>query len=54
MANTTKFAHQRMTTAAENLKIAVDNQLTPALEKLYITGADTFKWAADFIQKSPL
>lgn len=53
MANTTEFAHQRMTNAAENLKIAVGDQLNPALEKLYITGGDAFTWAADFVQESP-
>lgn len=53
MADTTEFAHQRMTTAAENLKIAVGDQLNPALEKLYTTGADAFTWAADFVKESP-
>ena len=53
MADTTEFAHQRMTTAAENLKIAVGDQLNPALEKLYTTGADAFTWAADFVEESP-
>lgn len=53
MANTTEFAHQRMANAAENLKIAVGDQLNPALEKLYTTGADAFSWAADFVQESP-
>ena len=53
MADTTKFAHQRMTNAAENLKIAVGDQLNPALEKLYTTGADAFTWAADFVEESP-
>ena len=53
MAETTEFAHRRMTSAAENLKIAVGDQLNPALEKLYITGGDAFTWAADFVQESP-
>lgn len=53
MADTTEFAHQRMTNAAENLKIAVGDQLNPAIEKLYTTGADAFTWAADFVQESP-
>ena len=53
MADTTEFAHQRMTNAAENLKIAVGDQLNPALEKLYTTGADAFSWAADFVEQSP-
>lgn len=53
MADTTEIAHQRMTNAAENLKIAVGDQLNPALEKLYTTGADAFTWAADFVEESP-
>lgn len=53
MADTTEFAHQRMTTAAENLKIAIGDQLNPALEKLYSTGADAFSWATDFANENP-
>ena len=53
MANTTEFAHQRMTNATENLKIAVGDQLNPALEKLYTTGADAFTWATDFVNENP-
>ena len=53
MADTTEFAHQRMTNAAENLKIAVGDQLNPALEKLYTTGGDAFSWAADFANEHP-
>ena len=53
MADTTEFAHQRMTNAAENLKIAIGDQLNPALEKLYSTGADAFSWATDFANQNP-
>lgn len=53
MAATTEFAQQRMTNAAENLKIAVGDQLNPALEKLYTTGADAFTWATDFVNENP-
>lgn len=53
MADTTEFAQQRMTTAAENLKIAIGDQLNPALEKLYDTGADAFTWATDFVNENP-
>lgn len=53
MADTTEMAHQRMTTAAENLKIAIGTQLNPALEKLYDTGADAFSWATDFVNENP-
>lgn len=53
MAETTEFAQQRMTNAAENLKIAIGDQLNPALEKLYSTGADAFTWATDFVNENP-
>lgn len=53
MADTTEFAQQRMTNAAENLKIAIGDQLNPALERLYDTGADAFTWATDFVEENP-
>lgn len=53
MADTTEFAQQRMTTAVENMKIAIGDQLNPALEKLYDTGADAFTWATDFVKENP-
>lgn len=53
MADTTEFARQRMENAAENLKIAIGDQLNPALEKLYATGADAFTWATDFVNENP-
>ena len=53
MADTTEFAQQRMTTASENLKIAIGDQLNPALEKLYNSGADAFTWATDFVNENP-
>lgn len=53
MADTTEFAHQRMTNAAENLKIAVGDQLNPSLERLYDVGTDAFTWAADFANEHP-
>ena len=53
MADTTEFAQQRMTTAVENMKIAIGDQLNPALEKLYDTGADAFTWATDFVNENP-
>lgn len=42
-----------MTTASENLKIAIGDQLNPALEKLYSVGADAFTWATDFVNENP-
>lgn len=53
MADTTEFAHQRMTTALDNLKIAIGSELNPALENLYETGADAFTWATDFVTEHP-
>lgn len=53
MADTTEFAQQRMANAAENLRIAIGDQLNPALEMLYDTGANAFTWAADFVNENP-
>lgn len=53
MADTTEAAHQRMTNAAENLRIAIGDQLNPALENLYDIGADAFTWATDFVDEHP-
>lgn len=53
MADTTEHAQQRMTTAANNLKIAIGDQLTPALDKMYSAGASAFEWAADFVNENP-
>lgn len=53
MADTTENSQQRMQTAMENLQIAIGQQLNPALENLYDTGADAFSWATDFITDHP-
>ena len=53
MADTTEFAHQRMANAAQNLRIAIGDQLNPALEKLYEVGASAFTWATDFVEENP-
>lgn len=53
MARGSEFAGQRMANAAENLKIAIGEQLNPALTQLYNAGADAFTWAADFVEKNP-
>lgn len=53
MADTTEHAQQRMANAAQNLRIAVGDQLNPALEQLYSSGSDAFTWAADFVQENP-
>ena len=53
MASTTEFTQQRMTTAFDNLKIAIGTQLNPALNKLYDTGTEAFTWATDFVNENP-
>lgn len=53
MANTTEFAQQRMANSAQNLKIAIGDNLTPALNKLYNVGATAFNWAAGFVNDHP-
>lgn len=53
MAGTTEYAQQRMTTAFDNLKIAIGNSLNPALERLYDTGTEAFSWATDFVNENP-
>ena len=53
MARGGEFASQRLANAAENLKIAIGEQLNPALTQLRNTGADAFIWAADFVEKNP-
>lgn len=53
MAKGGEFASQRMANAAENLKVAIGEQLNPALTQLRNTGADAFIWAADFVEKNP-
>ena len=53
MADTTEMAHQRMSAAAENLRVAIGDRLNPALENLYDVGADAFTWATDFVNENP-
>lgn len=54
MADTTEFAHDRMTNSAQNLKVAIGDSLTPALNRLYNVGASAFSWAADFAAEHPM
>ncbi|MCD8097015.1 MAG: phage tail tape measure protein, partial [Lachnospiraceae bacterium] len=53
MADTTEMAQQHMEVAAENLKIAVGEELTPAMEKLYDTGGDVLEFLEDFAEENP-
>ena len=54
MADTTEFAHQRMSTAMENLQIAVGNNLNPMLESLYNGAANVLNWATKIAEKAPI
>lgn len=53
MAATSEFASQRVQVAAQNLKIAVGDQLTPVLNKLKSAGADVLTIAADWVSQHP-
>ncbi len=53
MSQTAEFAEKKFKTSADNLKIAIGEQLSPALKELHETGADAFVWAADFVKKCP-
>lgn len=53
MSQTAEFAEKRFKTSADNLKIAMGEQLSPALKKLHETGANAFEWAADFVKDNP-
>lgn len=53
MSQTAEFAEKRFKTSADNLKIAIGEQLSPALKTLHETGADAFEWAAEFVKKCP-
>lgn len=53
MAATSEFASQRVQVAAQNLKIAVGDQLNPALTKLKSAGADVLNVAADWVSQHP-
>ena len=52
--DTTEAKMQLAANAANNLKIAVGDQLTPALGILADIGAGAFSWAADFIEENPV
>lgn len=53
MSQTAEFAEKKFKTSADNLKIAIGEQLSPALKELHEAGADAFVWAADFVKKCP-
>ena len=53
MTQTTEFAHQKMSTAAQNLQIAIGEQLNPAISELYGLGADILTGARGFVEEHP-
>lgn len=52
--DTTEAKMQMAANAANNLKIAVGDQLTPALGVLATAGTGAFSWAADFVAENPM
>lgn len=53
MADTTEHAQEKFNNSISLLKIAIGNELTPALDSLYETGADAFEWATEFVEEHP-
>ena len=49
---TTESKFQLLSNAVTNVKIAVGDQLTPAMANLAETGADVLEWATNFIQEN--
>lgn len=49
---TTESKFQLFENAVTNVKIAVGDQLTPALANLAETGADVLNWASEFVQEN--
>lgn len=52
MYGTTEAKITMYKNAVDNLKIAVGDQLTPALGELAETGTDAVQWATDFVQEN--
>lgn len=53
MSETGEFAQQRFQNAAENLKIAIGDELAPVLMELQQSGADAMEWATEFVKEHP-
>lgn len=53
MADTSEFTQKRVTTAAQNLKIAIGDKLNPALNEMRDIGANALNWATDFVNENP-
>ena len=53
MADTTEMAKARMENSIQNLKIAIGEELKPAINDVYEAGADLSDWAAEFVEEHP-
>ena len=53
MENTAEHAQKVFTNSAENLKIAIGEQLSPAITEVYEIGAEILQGITDFVQENP-
>lgn len=53
MENTAEHAQKVFTNSAENLKIAIGEQLSPMFTKLYDVGSDIMKGITEFVEENP-
>lgn len=53
MAETTEFSAKKFEAATDSLKIAIGDQLEPALKNMYESGTNAFVWAAKFVEENP-
>ena len=53
MSDTVEFSKQKMENAFENLKVAIGDQLSPAIKDMSDLGADAFSWATNFVNDHP-
>lgn len=53
MTDTSEYSSQRLKVASSNLKIAIGDQLNPALDELREKGAGALEFATDFIRENP-
>lgn len=53
MSQTAEFAEKKFKTSADNLKIAIGDELSPALKRMHEAGSDAFEWATEFVKKNP-
>lgn len=53
MTDTVEYSKQKMETAFENMKVAIGDELTPAIQNMSDIGAGAFTWATDFVKEYP-